>query len=92
MEIGGPWRLAIMANRHHHRIFLDNGSGLQVQDMSCSIGFLDGGADFCSRCSWRSMFSPLHMLQLQTYQVWSVISKKQLSISLNRQDHFELVL
>lgn len=92
MEIGAPWSLAIMVNGHHHRIFLDNGSGVQVPVMSWSIGSRDGDVDFCSRCSWRSLFSPLHMRQLQDYWVWSVVSEKQLSISLNKQDHFELVL
>lgn len=43
-----------------------------------------GGRDFVSGCSWRLKFSPLHIVWLHGLQFWSVVSEKQLSISLNR--------
>lgn len=38
--------------------------------------------DFCSGCSWKSKFFPLHMHWLHDLWFWFVVSKNQLSISL----------
>lgn len=42
------------------------------------------GAGFGAQCSWRSKFSPLHILWLQDFQFWYIASENQFSIFLNR--------
>ena len=96
--IGTHWNLAIYSKGSptlHLPVWgtlgFSKGSGVQVQVMTWSFGSareLGGEWGFDSGCIWRSKFSPLHMLWLHDLRFWSVISEKQLSISLKRTGTF----
>lgn len=63
--------------------------GVQVPVLSLSFGSIGGGErDFCSRCSWRSKFPSLCMLQLHHLWFQYAVNEKQLSVSLNRTEPF----